>query len=255
MTHLDRKLWLCITTNLRQGGYLDLSGRSLEKGFTLIESLVAAVVVTILIVSIGPMIALSTAARVNARRVDQAVQAGRGYIEAVKAGLIDTSGFPASLRNVVNSQGQYTFNVAAPTSETFPIPSGCTLDISDPSQKNIHNGRVPGVCVDANGDGFRIDDPQDMVIQPMRSGGTDSAVLTNEGFWLAVRVYRADAFASGTALKTETECESIGNSNKQIFTGTQGSQACPLVSMRSQIMFGIPLLDSVKTGTGSQQEP
>ena len=46
-----------------------------EAGFTILESLVAAAVVSILIVSIAPMVALSTSARVNARRIDQATQA------------------------------------------------------------------------------------------------------------------------------------------------------------------------------------
>ena len=104
------------------------------------------------------------------------------------------------------------------------------------------------MCVDANGDGFRIDDPQDLVIQPMRSGGTDSATLNDQGFWLSVRVYRADAFGSGTTLFKGTEPECGGS--KLVFVGTQGSKACPLVTMRSQIILSLNLTDN-KTGTGS----
>ena len=226
-----------------------LKNPSKDKGFTLLESLMAVAVVSILIVGIAPMIALSTSARVNARRVDQATQAGKSYIEAVRGKVYDTSKFPASLRSSVNTQGQYVFDVASPTTETFPVPSGCTLNIVDPTQNNIHGGRVPGVCVDSNGDGFRVDDPQDLVIQPMRSGGTDAEKLADEGFWLAIRVYRADAFATGAPAifkGTEPECAT----SKLVFVGTNGSSRCPLVTMRSQIILNLSLNDN-KTGTGS----
>jgi len=244
MKNLDSKIRLAIISALL--GSLKKRHPN-DAGFTLLESLMAVVVVTILIVSITPMIYLSTASRVNARRVDQAVQAGRGYIEAVRGQVFDTSGFPASLRSSVNTQGQYTFDLPAPTTANFVIPSGCNLNFVDTTQKNIDGGRVPGVCVDANGDGFRIDDPQDLVIQPMRSGGTDSTKLKDEGFWLAVRVYRADAFASGVTLKkgTEDECAT----SKLVFAGTQGSQTCPLVTMRSQVILSLGLKNN-KTGTG-----
>ena len=219
-----------------------------DTGFTLLESLMAVAVVSILLVGIAPMVALSTAARVNARRVDQATQAGKGYIEAVRGKVYDTAKFPASLRSSVNTQGQYVFDVPAPTTATFSVPSGCTLNIADPTQNNIDGGRVPGVCVDTNGNGFSVDDPQDLVVQPMRSGGTDSQKLADEGFWLAVRVYRADAFATGvTPLKgTEPECAT----SKLAFVGTTGSKVCPIVTMRSQIILNLSLIDN-KTGTGS----
>lgn len=246
MTNLNRKIQLAIATSLLTTFKKDYVK---DAGFTLLESLMAVVVVSILIVSIGPMVALSTASRVNARRVDQATQAGRGYIEAVRGQVYDTTDFPASLRSSVNTQGQYTFDLPAPTNANFSIPAGCNLDIADTTVKNINGGRVPGVCVDANGDGFRIDDPQDLVIQPIRSGGTVADKLRDEGFWLAVRVYRADAFdGSVTTLYkgTETECDS----SKLVFVGNVGSKACPLVTMRSQIILNLSLTNN-KLGTGN----
>ena len=227
----------------------NLKNSSTDTGFTLLESLMAVAVVSILIVGIAPMVALSTSARVNARRVDQATQAGKSYIEAVRGKVYDTVKFPASLRSSVNTQGQYVFDIAVPTTATFPVPSGCTLNIADPTQNNIDGGRVPGVCVDSNGDGFRVDDPQDLVVQPMRSGGTNKEQLENEGFWLAVRVYRADAFAPGAPALfkgTESDCAT----SKLVFVGTNGSSRCPLVTMRSQIILNLSLNDN-KTGTGS----
>jgi prepilin-type N-terminal cleavage/methylation domain-containing protein len=244
MINLNSKTRLMATAHALKS----LKNASTDGGFTLLESLMAVAVVSILIVGIAPMVALSTSARVNARRVDQATQAGKSYIEAVRGKVYDTAKFPVSLRSSVNTQGQYVFDVAAPAA-TFPVPSGCTLNIADPTQNNIDGGRVPGVCVDANGNGFSVDDPQDLVIQPMRSGGTDAEKLADEGFWLAIRVYRADAFATGSPALfkgTEPDCAT----SKLVFVGTTGSKRCPLVTMRSQIILNLSLNDN-KTGTGS----
>jgi len=245
MIDLNSKARLILAVNSLK----NINKFSTDAGFTLLESLMAVAVVSILIVGIAPMVALSTSARVNARRIDQATQAAKGYIEAVRGKVYDTAKFPSSLRSSQNTQGQYTFEgIAAPTTATFPVPSGCTLNIADPTQNNINGGRVPGACVDSNGNGFSVNDPQDLVIQPMRSGDTDAEKLADQGFWLAVRVYRADAFSSGLNLKkgTEPECAS----SKSVFVGTNGSMVCPLVTMRSQIILNLSLIDN-KTGTGN----
>lgn len=55
-----------------------------EGGFTIIESLVAILVVSILLVAIAPVLSLSLATRVQSRRVELATQAARSYIDAVK---------------------------------------------------------------------------------------------------------------------------------------------------------------------------
>ena len=226
--------------------------RSSELGFSLIESLVAAAVVSVLIVSIAPMVAVSTSARVNARRLDQATQAARSYIDAVRGGVIDVTRFPNNLVvRTPNAQSQYTFEgIVAPTATTFPSPTMCNN-----SANNVPSGTVPGICVDSNGDGFRTSDPQDLFIQPMRSGPLGTATsastdLTNQGFWLAVRVYRAEAL-SGTTLLTETNSGCIA---KPAFANSSPI-TCPIVTMRSQIYLNRTTavdLDSIKTGIGSR---
>jgi type II secretory pathway pseudopilin PulG len=226
-----------------------------ETGFTILESLVAAVVVGILIVSIAPMVALSTSARVNARRIDQATQAGRSYIDAVRGGVIDVTSFPNTLvASAPNAQDQYTFEtIVPPTTTSFPPATICN-NIGN----NVSGGRVPGICVDANGNGFSIDDPQDFFIQPMRSGplssvSTASTDLKNQGFWLAIRVYRADALAAGAAFPprvgTEPECAQ----SKTPFSST-GTSRCPIVTMRSQIFLPTvnpKNIEDIKKGIGS----
>ncbi len=249
-------------------GYLSLilkTRRSLEAeetGFTILESLVAAVVVGILIVSIAPMVALSTSARVNARRIDQATQAGRSYIDAVRGGVIDVTNFPNNLVQPntaasVNAQAQYTFEaIAVPTTASFPPSTICINPYKVPTTNNVPSGKVPGICVDANGNGFSIDDPQDFFIQPMRSGpfssvATASTDLKNQGFWLAIRVYRADALAGTKPLLIGTEAQCA--QGKTPFSST-GTSSCPIVTMRSQIFLPTvnpKNIDDIKKGIGS----
>ena len=251
MMNLDSKIRLAIAVGLLK----NFKGKyATDSGLTLLEALIAVVVVSILLAAIAPMVALSTSARVNARRVDQATQAGRSYIEAVRGKVFDTSDFPDSLiDDSSNTQGQYTFEgIAAPTVAKFPITTStaapCKLDVGNFASKNLDGGRVPGVCIDSNGDGFRLDDPQDLVVQPMRSGGKDKNALEEQGFWLAVRVYRSDAFDGSVIPKIgiEPECET----SKLVFIGNLGNKACPLVTMRSQIILNLSLTNN-KLGTGT----
>ena len=234
-----------------------------ESGFTILESLVAAAVVSILIVSIAPMVALSTSARVNARRIDQATQAARSYVDAVRGGVIDTTNFPATLvKSLPNAQGQYVFEdpVAAANSIQPPktLTGTGTGAIFDPTKicnnslaANVDAGKVPGICVDAGGGGFSINDPQDLFIQPMRSGSSTSTELKSQGFWLAVRVYRADALAGSTRLRTGTEASCAGS--KTPFSAT-ASITCPIVTVRSQILptTNANNLDDIRKGIGSK---
>jgi prepilin-type N-terminal cleavage/methylation domain-containing protein len=223
--------------------------RSLESiqasGFTILESLVAVAVVSILIVSIAPMVALSTSARINARRIDQATQAGRSYIDAVRGGVIDTTAFPTTGANILvvkpiaasaNAQSQYTFeSILAPTSALL------TLDSST----------VRGIKVDANGNGFNTNDPQDLFIQPMRSGPSTTTELKSQGFWLAVRVYRADALVAAGGPLPPTDIRCTGKSTP--FSSSSAS-TCPIVTMRSQILptTNANNLSDIKLGIGSK---
>ena len=219
---------------------------STQAGFSLIESLVAVVVVSILLAAIVPMVVLSTASRIQARRVDLATQAARSYVDGVRANVINiidpVASFPYiddTSNWVGTSRSQYFQSVPAPTNATVS-----TLNL------------LPGIKVDTNGDGFSVDDPQDLVIQPMRSGAANGNNLDSQGFYMAVRVYRADAFvanASGnlTAIKSgvilqtgnnETDCP---NGNR-VFTSTNGSLTCPLVVMKVDINPTNSTLDQIK---------
>ena len=55
--------------------------KSRDGGYTIIESLVAMIVVSVLMIAIAPVMAFSVATRVQARRTELATQAARAYID------------------------------------------------------------------------------------------------------------------------------------------------------------------------------
>jgi len=207
------------------------------KGVTLLESIVAMVVVGILLTSIAPLIALSAAARVQARRVDQATQAARGFLDTVassSSALTDTY-FPNALivGKTSCTTGPYTF-------DCIEAPGGAGISATDLSN-------IAGIRVDGNGNGFSVFDPQDFVIQPMKNTKNLTFVTGVTAFEAAVRVYRADAFAplGGDASKLgntwngqqllkgyEDACASA----QIVFTASLGNRSCPLVFMKSDIL-------------------
>jgi len=218
---------------------------STQAGFSLLESLMAVVVVSILMTAMLPMVVLTTASRVQARRVDLATQAARSYTDGVRSGVVDIISAPPTL-------SEYPFidrNIIGQTSR-----SQYFKDVPAPSNSNLASlFKIPGVKIDTNGNGFSFDDPQDLVIQPMRSFGND---LATQGFYMGVRVYRADAFQSDTALRSGlTELQKGSDpsnpatcpSGSRVLTSTGGSSICPLLFMKVDVYPSTSTLDQIKS--------
>ncbi|MCS6959194.1 MAG: prepilin-type N-terminal cleavage/methylation domain-containing protein [Pseudanabaenaceae cyanobacterium SKYGB_i_bin29] len=209
---------------------------SQEKGLTLIEALVAVIVLGILLTALLPMVTLAVATRVQARRVDLATQAARSYVEAVRARIISLADIPSSQ---IAAAGQTTFEAINPPNPATYLP------LTDPI---TGNSALRGTRIDGNNDGWRVGDPFDFVLQPMRTriiptppatGEPNTTqerenALRNQGFVLGVRVYRADGF-SGTlyrGLPTEPQCRG----QRTVFTRNLGNRACPVVVVRAEIL-------------------
>lgn len=179
-----------------------------ESGFTLIESLLAIVVVAILLSSIAPVVVFSVATRVQARRVELATQAARSYIDTLRAEA--TTPPPAV------GSGVTLATYAAPTSTgtlTCAANAYCT---------------VPAVnlyCIDRDGGGCTATSNRDMLVQAFRynPNSTDAT----KGYALGLRVYRADAFATSMTLQAASQQRSS--------TGGMGRKDQPLVQMQTDI--------------------
>ena len=132
--------------------------QSRDGGYTIIESLVAMIVVSVLMIAIAPVMAFSVATRVQARRVELATQAARGYIDSLRTGAIK------------------------PTDTRFPAP-----DANAPgSVSNLYCAEFDGKpdCVGST----------DFRVQGVRvSNATSAEAAQAGGYALTVRVYRGDA--------------------------------------------------------------
>lgn len=176
--------------------------RNHQSGFTIIECLMAIVVVSILMTALSPVLVLSVATRVQSRRVELATQAARAYVDGVRNGTITTpSQIPANTS---------LSNFAAPV---YPLPS-C-------SPNSYCQGSQSLYCFDSNGNGSC--NSSDLIIQGFRD-----SVNPDNGYRLGLRVYRADAFNDTSSLLTNTK--------QATFTGGLGNRKAPLVEMTTDIV-------------------
>jgi|SRR6476469_1126819 len=183
------------------------SHKSQEAGYTIIESLVAMIVVSVLMIAIAPVMAFSVATRVQAKRIEMATQAAKTYIEALRSEALKpgTNGFPA----------QY--------------PTGNKLE-DTPAPTDINTL----YCIDKDGDQTcTAGSNQDFVVQGYYFNNLPAATNpAKTGYSLIVRVYRANSFASGVGtLKTQKDLQA----QQGITTSGLGNLRAPLVEMRTEI--------------------
>lgn len=207
---------------------------STQSGFTLIECLVAIIIVSVLMIAIAPAIALSVATRLQARRVELGTQAARAYIDGVKA---KTIALPKDtvLVNFKLPRGRANFSTAAAPAPGSLTTSNClALPIGDyPYCTNNRNLSL--YCVDLDGGGCSSNSNKDLVVQAFRSISISSAGTTDDGtkgYLLGVRVYRADAFKDSTPVQTT---QSSGGLKTATFAGGTGARYTPLVEMTTEI--------------------
>ncbi|MCC5659719.1 hormogonium polysaccharide secretion pseudopilin HpsB [Nostoc sp. XA010] len=214
-----------------------------ESGFTIIESLVALLVVAILLTAIAPVIVLATATRVQSRRVELATQAAKTFIDGIRTGAITapstvidgTLAPPGS-----GAAARRLSNVAAiPATPTTPLIPGVT---GRPQDYLINTTNMPAptsatdltslYCVNKNG---QLNPPG------CSSTSTDNSFYiqggkitgTADSYRLGIRVYRADVTSADFPLTASTV---NGPKNTQTpFTGGLGSRKAPLIEMTTDI--------------------
>ncbi|MBD2385710.1 hormogonium polysaccharide secretion pseudopilin HpsB [Cylindrospermum sp. FACHB-282] len=194
-----------------------------DSGFTIIESLVAILVVGILLTAIAPVIFLSTATRVQSRRVELATQAAKTYIEGIRTGLITTPSTVTVLdvatqdspRSVANNPGDYLINLT-----NMPVPTSAT---------GLYCFKKDGTISDSNctDNLFYI---QARRISVTTAAETDTNKLLLAGYRLGIRVYRSDVnFAQATA------STSSNKKTQTAVTGGLGDRQAPLIEMTTDI--------------------
>lgn len=201
-----------------------------EGGFTIIESLVAILVVSILLVAIAPVLSLSLATRVQSRRVELATQAARSYIDAVKTKKIAPP---------VETGATTTLTAYSAPTATGTLTCDANFPCTAPTGSSLYCVDFDGIIDDSDGKlKCKNTSVTDMIVQgfrynPANSNSNDAA----KGYALGVRVYRADAFNDSTALLTST---SLPNNKQTTFTGGVGQRKAPLVEMTTDINDTVP---------------
>jgi prepilin-type N-terminal cleavage/methylation domain-containing protein len=191
-----------------------LCTQSSQAGFTIIESLIAITIASLLLAAIAPVIILSTGNRVQARRVELASQAAKAYIDGVSAGSIDAP--DAAEKNI----------------STFDAPGTGSLSSSCKSNQYCSQPAKKLYCIDGDNSGDCTNSSsKDLIIQAFRTGTKDD---DKQGYGMALRVYRADAFQGSEALlknsATKTTQASFG-----IKLGV-GARKTPLVEMTTEVV-------------------
>ncbi|BAZ14880.1 hypothetical protein NIES4071_67500 [Calothrix sp. NIES-4071] len=209
--------------------YLQATPSSGESGFTIIESLMAIIVAAILLAAIAPVLVLATATRVQARRIELATQAAKTFIDAVQSQTISLDSItPISLSastgadprkvSVADKQADYLVNTT-----NMPAPVNPTGKSSLYCYHSDGKLKLPtDTDCDAANNQFFIQAAQIKV----------NSSTPNEGYRLAIRVYRKDAFDGSGALLASTGTQNI---KQQTFTGGLGQKKAPLVEMTTDI--------------------
>lgn len=157
-----------------------LAPKSENSGLTLIECLVAIVVIAASIAVITPAVVVAVATRVQSQQAEQAFQVAQAEIDRVKL-IVDRGGDYtlniAEVANTVSTAGEFEAEVDPPD----------TLDALDASPFTYSTTSTATKPVDVNEDGVT-----DFAVQIFRTEGeTSGSQLV--AFDMGVRVYRASA--------------------------------------------------------------
>jgi prepilin-type N-terminal cleavage/methylation domain-containing protein len=236
---------------------------STQSGFTLIECLIAIIIVSVLMVAIAPAVVISTATRLQARRVELATQSARAYVDGVRSGSIPPP------PNVIYFKNQSKDDLSGASLFTSAgVPTGaagwsCTPGyVTQPVAPTLANAAqyyCPDgsstwqlYCVDLDGGGCSSTSPKDLVIQSFRSITVPAPPATpnytqlpvdpaeaNKGYFLGIRVYRADGLKDSGALRTSVVDAQNRTSRRQLtHTGGVGDSKSPLVELTTEIAPG-----------------
>ena len=197
---------------------------SSQSGFTIIESLVAIVVVGILLAAIAPVIVLSVATRVQARRVELATNAAQTYIDGLKSGIISPP--PITTKSTGDTTDPPPPD--APSGTLICPTTGSSLCSISPATTASQL-----YCVDGDTAGCTSNNFKDMIIQAFGYNPISNNV--QDGYKLGLRVYRADAFNQPRITLQASKDPNIKQA--QTFIGGTGltSIQAPLVETTTEI--------------------
>ncbi len=208
-----------------------------QGGFTIIESLMAIIVVSILMIGIAPVMAISVANRVQARRVELAAGAAKSYVDGVRSGSILPPPVTTTATDQTGAPNSVTLNCDT-TQDNITRTPDTVNDPRDMGYCNPNSTDYYLYCVDGTGDNqCTSDNFKDMLVQVFGYQPPNPALLppnSDDGYLMGLRVYRSDAFVAGKTLKTAQQGTKVAAAN----TGGTGlkDDVAPLVEMTTEVV-------------------
>ncbi|NEP83749.1 MAG: type II secretion system protein [Okeania sp. SIO3B3] len=218
-----------------------------ESGYTIMEGLIAMIVVAVLMSATAPVIVLSVGNRVQARRFELGSFAGKNYIQGVLSGVI-----PAP---IADSYEETVLDTGAAPLEITTNLTSCPIhdpddETSEPYCDNPTAERGLFYCVDGDGDDVCTPDSfADMMVHAGIVVPTDATPeyttklvnptvdsISKIGYRLYVKVYRANAFTDTDEISEElpsTGVNRIGLATKTTEGGNNIER--PLFAIKTDI--------------------
>jgi prepilin-type N-terminal cleavage/methylation domain-containing protein len=205
-----------------------------DDGFTIIESLVGMLVASLLVAAIAPMLLLSTATRLQSRRVEQGSQAGKSFIDGVRSGRLAVQSSDTTPVQYIPTSGTPLEKHTANTIRTLETnPDDYLIDSSDMnppiSATGLYCFQTDGVILPPN----CSSDPNkknQFYIQASRIIVDKSEA--NDGYRLAVRVYRKDVdFSKTVVASTKDE-----KKTQTIVTNGLGNKQAPIIELTADVI-------------------
>lgn len=201
-----------------------------ESGYTILEGIMAILMVTVMLTLVGPVIAFSVGTRVQAKRIELASQAAKTYVDSLRAGSL-----PPPVDNNLTDTTALKLRPAPNSGQA----DGGVLDCDDKSGfcKNNNAPSNTLYCVSFDGNNTCTADTDkdrlvDMIVQAQACYPGDPTVLNkDEGYHLLVRVYRANAFGKLTG----TDGFKAGKSDSSV-TNALGDPSKPLTTFTTYIV-------------------
>jgi len=196
-----------------------------EQGVTLLDALVAMVVIAVMAVAITPPIFLVVATRVQNRRAEQALQIAQGEIDRIRV-VVDQVGYDGSdLPDSIGAGDVKNYVAATALANQLASPNNDCAPF-DPLSVTIAADQLLSVDVDG-------DCEVDYLVQTFRNDGQESP--TNPGvaiaFDMGVRVYHAVATDQVGGLQ-------IDQASLKLTTGQGSQRTFPLAVSYTTLIRG-----------------
>jgi prepilin-type N-terminal cleavage/methylation domain-containing protein len=232
-----------------------------NSGFTLIESLIGIVIVAILLASTSPILVMSTAIRVQSKRIEKAAQVANTFIDGVRVRSITAPGKiigngsnPETGLDPATSAVPRTLSdnlIIDNSNNTQKMPPPTQTSASSNTNQDLYLSEKDGtIClVGSTGCATDTSSPFDeFYIQAAQIKVKGKPVT--DGYRLAIRVYRADVDFTNTLLASSSNVKTVDSP----VTQGMGNKQAPLIERTVDIASSTTTFNALCSRLGIAQK-